>query len=421
MRYVAVFILGVGLLSGCSGARPDTSSQDSEAEISRLEARVALRPSDAGALRQLGLISLRTGRFLEAEDYLRRVFALDPNDPETLFGLGLTSEKLGKPETALRFYEKFEEVPETSPVRKKMRGRMLVVKRQQTLADVRGLAASEDTLGDARTSDRIIAVYPLSLTGGDNRYDYLGRGLSEMLTTDLANVGSITLVERIRLQSLIDEMELGENSFIDPSSRPRPGRLLGAGRLIGGTFAVTGSQLDLDVAVVTVDDATIPASEAITDDLNNILRLEKELVFALIDELGISLTPDEQRRIEEIPTQDLQAFLAFSLGVEAEDSGDLAAAGGFYREAASIDPSFAMAAVKFEDVTNEEQAEGTPEELIADVFVTEDGDRFDLESDRLIRMDDSIGRIFYPGEESREPAEETLRVLPVPPRPPGNE
>ncbi|NNE35644.1 MAG: hypothetical protein HKN13_10425, partial [Rhodothermales bacterium] len=233
--------------------------------------------------------------------------------------------------------------------------------------------------------------------------------------------GSITLVERVRLQSLIDEMELGENSFIDPSSRPRPGRLLGAGRLIGGTFAVTGSQLDLDVAVVNVDDATIPVSEAITDDLSNIFRLEKELVFALIDEMGISLTPEEQRRIEEIPTQDIQAFLAFSLGVEAEDGGDLAAAAGFYQEAATIDPSFGRATVKLEDVTDEEQAKGSPEELIADVFVTEVGDRFDLESSRLIRMDDSIGRIFYPGEESREPAEETLRALPVPPRPPGNE
>lgn len=421
MRYFAVFTLIIGLLSGCSGARQGTTAKDSEAEINRLEARIALRPTDAAALRELGLISLRTGRFLEAESYLRRVFAIDPNDPETLLGLGLTQEKLGKPETALRFYEKYEQVPATSPVRKTMHGRLLVVKRQQTLADVRGLAASEDTLRDARTSERIIAVYPLSLTGVDDRYEYLGRGLSEMLTTDLANIGSITLVERIRLQTLIDEMELGKNTFIDPSSRPRPGRLLGAGRLIGGTFAVNGSKLDLDVAVVTVEDATIPASEAISDDLSNILRLEKELVFALIDELGITLTPEEQRRIEEIPTQDLQAFLAFSLGVEAEDGGDLAAAAGFYQEAASIDPSFVLATTKAEDAADEEQAQGTPEELIADVFVEEPIDRFDLESNRLIRMDDSIGRIFYPGEDSREPAEETLRALPTPPRPPGNE
>src|SRR5262249_48647567 len=59
--------------------------------------------------------------------------------------------------------------------------------------------------------------------------------------------------------------------------------------------------------------------------------------------LGIALSPAEQRAIAERPTADLQAFLAFSRGLEAEDQGRFEDAALFYQQAATRDPAFAAA------------------------------------------------------------------------------
>jgi hypothetical protein len=59
--------------------------------------------------------------------------------------------------------------------------------------------------------------------------------------------------------------------------------------------------------------------------------------------MGIALTPAEQRAIAERPTADLQAFLAFSRGLEADDQGRFTEAAQFYQQAAARDPSFRAA------------------------------------------------------------------------------
>ena len=66
-------------------------------------------------------------------------------------------------------------------------------------------------------------------------------------------------------------------------------------------------------------------------------------MFQLLDKLGITLTPAERVAISERPTRDLQAFLLYSKGLEAEDRGDFVAAAQAFQGAARIDPGFRAA------------------------------------------------------------------------------
>ena len=70
---------------------------------------------------------------------------------------------------------------------------------------------------------------------------------------------------------------------------------------------------------------------------------EKRIVFGVFDDLGITLTPAERAAIDQRPTRSIAAFLAYSGGLSAEDSGRFDLAARLYREAARLDPGFAAA------------------------------------------------------------------------------
>jgi curli biogenesis system outer membrane secretion channel CsgG len=55
-----------------------------------------------------------------------------------------------------------------------------------------------------------------------------------MLITDLSEVKGLQIVERIKLQALVEEMGLGASGLVEANTAPRVGKLLGAQWLIGG-------------------------------------------------------------------------------------------------------------------------------------------------------------------------------------------
>ena len=78
---------------------------DGAAALLLLDRAAAARPDDPGIARHRGVVLLAAQRREEAEAAFRRALALEPNDPETLFNLGLTLRQLGRVEPAIALLE----------------------------------------------------------------------------------------------------------------------------------------------------------------------------------------------------------------------------------------------------------------------------------------------------------------------------
>ena len=411
-------LIMLGHLS-CASVRFQDDEARYEQQVRRLNERLIADPSDAEALRELGVIYMRTNQFAQANDYLQKAFARDNDDPKTLFYLGLASEMVGKPDTALRLYSQYPDVSRFSPYRRLLQGRHHWLTRKQLRDEMQALVAEIDAA--AGSDQRIVAVYPFIYRGDDERFAPLSRGLAEMLTSDLANIGSIRVVERVRLQTLLDELKLVRNEAFDPTTTSRVGRLLGAGRIVGGQYSVPGGKnLNLDVGIFETETGTVPELETRADALRNLFQFEKALVFDLIDRMELQLSPEEREKIETVPTQNLQAFLAYSRGLSEEDDGNFGAAMRHYRQAVQLDPDFEIAAQRAEEVGNAGAVEGTAEEVIAASEGLEEP-AMDLVESRMRNLNQSVGGAVVPGQDARKPAVEqesgTLGRPPaVPPR-----
>jgi hypothetical protein len=179
--------------------------------------------------------------------------------------------------------------------------------------------------------------------------------------TDLSKVRQLRLVERDRMQALLDELRLAEGTRVDPATGARSGRLVRAGQVVQGQFQdVPTANFRVDASVVRTTDARVAATGSDADAMRALFDIEKRVVFQLIERMGITLTPAERTAISERPTQDLQAFLLYSRGLEAQDRGDFGAASQSFQAAAQRDPSFSAASQQAAANADAQAAAATP-------------------------------------------------------------
>jgi len=417
------------LFASCTTIRLDENLADYSREVSRLERQLLDDPRADNAMRDLGAIYMRTGNIVEANEYLQNAFSLGNRDPKTLFYLGLANENLGKTQTAIRLFESYSDISTLSPYRRLMQGRYAWLVREAAHSEMQKRLADEAGISDSEISSDVVAVFPLTYLGSDSRYGPIGRGLAEMMTIDLQNVSQIRVVERTRLQVLLTELELGATDRVDQTTAPRLGRLLRAGKIVGGTYNVlSGQDLRLDASFIETLTSELNDLPSQTDALNNFFRLEKQIVFSLLDELGVELTEAEQTQIQQIPTQNLQAFLAFCRGLLQEDQLNFEAAARSFQQASSIDPSFTISSVRGDQALSLRDAAGASFDLLQSAMLLEPnfGPGIDLMASRIDHLSAGIRSAMIPGPDSRKPAEEAAasgvtptELLPPPPPPPG--
>jgi len=68
----------------------------------------------------------------------------------------------------------------------------------------------------------------------------LGRGASDILTTELVKTGKFNVMERDRLAAIIKEQNLGASGRIDPSTAARIGKIIGVEYIITGAITEYG-------------------------------------------------------------------------------------------------------------------------------------------------------------------------------------
>jgi hypothetical protein len=81
-------------------------------------------------------------------------------------------------------------------------------------------------------------------------------------------------------------------------------------------------------------------------ELAALFKAQKAMTFGILRSAGISLeqlSPEVRARIERFQTTNVEAFRAFSQGLDLKDQGKFAEAREFFRRAAELDPNFALA------------------------------------------------------------------------------
>ena len=345
MRMRSLFMVVV--LAGTSACATAARSSGPDA-IARLERARAAQPRSEPVLRALGIVYYKAGRLPEARSALEEAAKQNPRDGTVALYLGMTAEAQNDLSAARTAYSSYLTFGRTKRVRSQLSDRLAALERKEIAQRAKAQVEQERTLSSVAGGRNVVAVMPLTFTGVDTTLKALERGLAELLTTDLARSRQLTVVERARIQSLLDEIKLQQSGTTDASTNVRAGKILQAGRMVQGSILQQGQQLRVDAAVIDVPTTQVAGSTNDDQALDQLFTLERNIVLGLFQQLGITLTTAERNEIEQRPTRSIAAFLSYSRGLLEEDQGRYDDANRYYQNAVRIDPGFGVARTKVE-------------------------------------------------------------------------
>ena len=272
---------------------PGGPSEVSPPEIPDIEARLENQPNNGKLLLRYGAALFAAGRCDSAATVARRGADLRPADALGPLVIGQCLEQASEYDEAIALYASFANAHGDS--------------RGAAAVRARDALAREQALTAQPANINVIAVLPLTIAG-DTTYAPLGRGLAQMLTSDLSLLQRFTLVERLQIGALLQELQLSQTGRVDPATAARVGRLVRAGRMVQGT-ANMPAQGDVRLeATVVLGDGQVTGPEFTTGRLRDLLRMEKELVVGISLRLGYQLSQAERQLILENGTDNLTAF-----------------------------------------------------------------------------------------------------------------
>ncbi|WP_339137070.1 MAG: CsgG/HfaB family protein [Candidatus Electrothrix sp. GW3-4] len=214
---------------------------------------------------------------------------------------------------------------------------------QEERAWARQVLTQEKTLGAISTPNAIAVMY-FNNRSGRERLTPLQKGMAVMLITDLAKVEKIRVVERTKLQALLDEMELGASGLMDAETAPEVGLLLRASYVTGGDILQgTSKELEISSSVFDVPLDKFTPQQPAAGAVNEIFKLEKKVLFHIIDHMQIALSPQKKAELERPLSTSTAALLALFAGIDYSDRGLYLRAANMYEQALIEDPSLKMA------------------------------------------------------------------------------
>jgi TolB-like protein len=219
--------------------------------------------------------------------------------------------------------------------------------------DARQAIANEPKVDPSRIPARSIGVLPFSVAESDTLLRPLGYATADLLSTDLARSGELQIVERLRLDAIVRELDLAQKGLTDPATAPRVGRIMGARRLlIGNVRSAPGGQIEFSARLVDAVAGTVQPLVSARAPLDRVIDAEKELALRVFEAMGVTLTPSQRVAVEQRQTTNLQALVAYGRGLEAEARGDVATAMRSFADAARLDAAFIAARTQLSGATS---------------------------------------------------------------------
>jgi tetratricopeptide (TPR) repeat protein len=184
-----------------------------------------------------GMDAFKNGQYDSARQTLQAVLEQSPTEKIVPYYLGLIALEQKDNDAALKYLQQYSrDDPEAARARGV--GQLLTLLLTKQLQDeVKQAIQQESTLTNEKPEPNTIAVQAFS-NRGDANYAALAKGIAALVITDLSKVPGLKVLERQKVQKLMDEIRLGESGLVSQDSVQKAGRLMKAEKVLVGSFGV---------------------------------------------------------------------------------------------------------------------------------------------------------------------------------------
>lgn len=202
-----------------------------------------------------------------------------------------------------------------------------------------------------------LAVLPLENLTGDPAQDYFVDGMTDALTTDLAQIGSLRVISRTSAMRYKGARK----------PLPQIARELNVDAVVEGSVARSGNRVRINAQLVHAPTDRHLWAASYEREAENILALQNEVARAIAGEIELKLTPDEQARLQRarpVNPAAYEALLRARYSCTKRTEATMKKGIEYFEQAIALDPNYAQAHAELSDCYRLIQffGSGAPEE-----------------------------------------------------------
>jgi TolB-like protein/Tfp pilus assembly protein PilF len=181
-----------------------------------------------------------------------------------------------------------------------------------------------------------LAVLPLENLSGDKEQEYFADGMTDALTTDLAQVGSLRVTSRTSAMHFKGSKE----------TLPEIGRDLKVDAVVEGTVTSGENRVRVTAQLVEASSDHHLWAKSYERDLKNVLALQAEIAQDITEQIRVKLTPKERSLLIHVQAVDPEAYDAALRGwywFNQFTPEGASKALEYFQKAIAKDPNYALA------------------------------------------------------------------------------
>jgi tetratricopeptide (TPR) repeat protein len=306
------------------------------------EETVKLSKKEKKKLVEQGVAQYKEGERAQAKKTLEQAKAVFPANYAVPYYLGLIYLEEGQRSAAIAEWQQYVLMDTKSENSLKIRKHLTLLLREEAKESAKQALANEASLLQGPADENTVAISAFKNLGSEN-LGPLGKGMAALLIHDLSQVPDLQVVERVKLQALLQEMNLGTSGLVDPKTAPKLGKLLKARHVTTGNLAdIEKENMQIASALVDAEQMESINTQEAQGALKRFYDLEKEIACEIIEDLGRDCDK-MPGAFGKIHTKSLVALTSFGVGLDYLDQEKYDDAREAFQKALDEDPKFDLA------------------------------------------------------------------------------
>jgi serine/threonine protein kinase/tetratricopeptide (TPR) repeat protein len=207
-------------------------------------------------------------------------------------------------------------------------------------AELRRVVAGEPVRDAARP---FLAIIDFMNIAAGSDLDWLGTGIAETLSADLAKIKSVRVVNRGRVQEAVRRFG---HPLTSSSAAAEFGRELSARWIVTGGYQQIGHRVRITPKLIDPSTGDILSTEKVDGRQEDLFELQDRVVAALLGALTIRFGTTDRQKLVPAEARNMQAYEHYARGRQhmyQMQSRSLTAAIDLFEQAISVDPDYALA------------------------------------------------------------------------------
>lgn len=182
-----------------------------------------------------------------------------------------------------------------------------------------------------------------------DKWEPMQYGMADILISDLKKLTDLRVVDRERIQMLLDEIQVQQTEYFDDQTAVRVGKLLGVHVFVMGSFMqVDKKTIIILPKLVKTETGEVLFSETIQGKPKDLMKLMAQAAEKVAGWLKVTISDAEKKALHGSVSESLQASLAYARGVNFEDEQKYVAASEEYKKALAADSTYYRAQDRLE-------------------------------------------------------------------------